>query len=463
MNSTPSEILTTPTKDSLSLTVLMTPTLDVNASNLILNKYLVGDLNTLTQGTATLIPNLTSSSTEFSTRIDTSSSWTVNELAILGGLLWFFIIIILIGNLACMYAVIKNMKAFLKHPFFQSNMFCVYLSFADVFQVVLVGIPAALSFTTKDSSYGDSFYNRAVVNPLLDFVTWLQLLLVVAICVDRAGHIFKPLRYSYSVTAAKTLVVVVLCTAFPFLTLTLPHIIAAHSTISYWKVLDKTVSSDMAYKCDWARVFSEQGHELSSNWRIFMSCELQTNNKLWNGFSVYKRWMNIANPVLMLLAVTSLIATSGIIIFKLNESAKMQSSNAKRQDEVAKSIRLTCLVSFFQAVLILVSTLPLRWYQIDDRVSGAIYTSHYKVIARALVFLGPTFNPWLYPIRMASIRSFLITKKRHFADTVSLNLTRLKSSVSLTQLDRQTNFVNTKLLSPETFRYPGNRKQSTPV
>ena len=106
-------------------------------------------------------------------------------------------------------------------------------------------------------------------------MTWLQLLLVVAICVDRAGHIFKPLRYSYSVTAFKTVVVIVLCTAFPFLTLTLPHIIAAHSTINYWKVLDETVSSDMAYKCDWARVFNEHGHELSSNWRIFM-CKLDS-------------------------------------------------------------------------------------------------------------------------------------------------------------------------------------------
>ena len=109
-------------------------------------------------------------------------------------------------------------------------------------------------------------------------MTWLQLLLVVAICVDRAGHIFKPLRYSYSVTAFKTVVVIVLCTAFPFLTLTLPHIIAAHSTINYWKVLDETVSSDMAYKCDWARVFNEQGHELSSNWRIFM-CKLRSGQQ----------------------------------------------------------------------------------------------------------------------------------------------------------------------------------------
>ena len=58
-------------------------------------------------------------------------------------------------------------QAFLKHPFFQSNMFCVYLSFVDVFQVVLVGIPAALSFTTKDPSYGDSFYNRCVLRSLV--------------------------------------------------------------------------------------------------------------------------------------------------------------------------------------------------------------------------------------------------------------------------------------------------------
>lgn len=42
---------------------------------------------------------------------------------------------------------------------------------------------------------------------------------------------------------------------------------------------------------------------------------------------------------------------------------------------VARSIRLTCIVSFFQAVLILISTLPLRWYQIDDRITGRIYSS----------------------------------------------------------------------------------------
>jgi hypothetical protein len=36
--------------------------------------------------------------------------WTVHELKILGVVLWLVIIITLIGNLACFYAVIRNMK-----------------------------------------------------------------------------------------------------------------------------------------------------------------------------------------------------------------------------------------------------------------------------------------------------------------------------------------------------------------
>jgi len=191
---------------------------------------------------------------------------------------------------------------------------------------------------------------------------------------------------------------------------------------------------------------------LLSERKIFMSCILQTNDEQWKGTSGYKTWMNVANPLLMILAVTALALTSGIIIYKLNKSAKLQKNCQKRQDEVAKSIRLTCTVSFFQAILILVSTLPLRWYQIDDRLRGTsedykVYSSHYKVIARALVFLGPIFNPWLYPIRMASIRSFLITKKKTLASSVNTNLTRLKSTLNISQSNLQSNAVNTKLLS----------------
>lgn len=51
-------------------------------------------------------------------------------------------------------------------------------------------------------------------------------------------------------------------------------------------------------------------------------------------------WMNVANPLVMFLAVTALVATSVIIIYKLTRSARLQRDNAKRQDE---SVNLPCI------------------------------------------------------------------------------------------------------------------------
>ncbi|KAL5260660.1 hypothetical protein ACHWQZ_G010724 [Mnemiopsis leidyi] len=365
-----------------------------------------------------------------------SDSWTVEELHILGAVLWVVIFITLVGNIACFYAVIRNTKILLQHPFFQSNIFCVYLSFVDIFQVVLVGIPAALSYTAEVPDLWNSFYNKAAADPILDFVVWLQLLLVVAICVDRAGHICRPLSYTYTIKAYKTVIALIVCTAIPFLTLTLPHIVASRSCMSYFA--SQEADPEIAFVCDVARtgsVNAQGNHRLVS---IFLSCVLQSNDTLWPGSKSFMMWENVASPMLMFLAVAALAGTSGIIVYKLGESYQLHKNNVEKQDVVARSIRMTCTVSFIQAVVILVSTLPLRWYQIDDRLHATcktrgcyrIYSSHYKVIARVLVFLGPMLNPWLYPIRMASIRSFLVTKKKSIASSVNTSLLRLKSSLT---------------------------------
>jgi len=365
-----------------------------------------------------------------------SGGWTVHELTLLGGVLWLVMLITLVGNLACFYAVIRNMKILLQHPFFQSNIFCVYLSFVDIFQVVLVGVPAAISYTTDSPGLRDSLYNKAAADPILDFVVWLQLLLVVAICVDRAGHIWRPLSYTYTIKAYKTVIALIVCTAIPFVTLTLPHIIASRSVMSFYKSLG--ADPDIAFVCDVAR--SGKNHSDGSDVivKIFMSCVLQSNDTSWPGSKSFMMWENVASPLLMFLAVAALGGTSGIIIWKLGESYKLHKNNPAKQNLVARSVRMTCTVSFIQAVVILVSTLPLRWYQIDDRLHATcntkgcyrVYSSHYKVIARVLVFLGPMLNPWMYPIRMASIRSFLVTKQKSLASSVNTSLLRLKSSLT---------------------------------
>ena len=55
-------------------------------------------------------PMTTAALVNSSRAMETSSSWTVNDLKILGVILWFVIVFTLVGNIACFYAVIKNLK-----------------------------------------------------------------------------------------------------------------------------------------------------------------------------------------------------------------------------------------------------------------------------------------------------------------------------------------------------------------
>ena len=50
-----------------------------------------------------------------------SGGWTVQELTLLGGVLWLVMLITLVGNLACFYAVIRNMKVIFSLFFFVSS------------------------------------------------------------------------------------------------------------------------------------------------------------------------------------------------------------------------------------------------------------------------------------------------------------------------------------------------------
>lgn len=93
------------------------------------------------------------------------SNWTANDLNTIGILLWLAIVVALVGNIACFYAVCKNIKKILEHPFFQSNILCILLSAADVMLVLLVGIPAALFFcTANDNGPRGSFLNKHLGN-----------------------------------------------------------------------------------------------------------------------------------------------------------------------------------------------------------------------------------------------------------------------------------------------------------
>merc|ERR1712003_269961 len=98
-----------------------------------------------------------------------------------------------------------------------------------------------------------------------------------------------------------------------------------------------------------------------------MGCTLALGEN-WKHSKVYQTWENVSNPLILILAVISLIGSCAVIICALCKSARMQQNNAAKQERVVRGIRKTCIISMIQATLILASTLPLRIWQIRKRV-----------------------------------------------------------------------------------------------
>ena len=92
---------------------------------------------------------------------------------------------------------------------------------------------------------------------------------MVAICVDRAGHICRPLSYTYTIKAYKTVIALIVCTAIPFLTLTLPHIVASRSCMGFFA--DQNADPEIAFVCDWAKTGSVDANGHHNLVRIFLS------------------------------------------------------------------------------------------------------------------------------------------------------------------------------------------------
>ena len=109
-------------------------------------------------GTLTFISSYTTSSELVTNKIDPASSWTVDELKILGVILWLVLIVTLIGNLACFYAVIKNLKVYSCHHFMSVSIRRTWLILRNyilwlVFSYLEVGINFVRGFILDVKHY----------------------------------------------------------------------------------------------------------------------------------------------------------------------------------------------------------------------------------------------------------------------------------------------------------------------
>ena len=92
-------------------------------------------------------------------------------------------------------------------------------------------------------------------------MVWTQLFLIVAICLDRAGHILWPITYDLKPYMMFT--AIAMCPAIPFLTLTLPYIIATEANMQL--SLDKGHTKDQVFRCLDAKHFENGRKEYEAD------------------------------------------------------------------------------------------------------------------------------------------------------------------------------------------------------
>ncbi|XP_063679813.1 uncharacterized protein LOC134815228 [Bolinopsis microptera] len=400
-------------------------------------------------------------------QVESLKTLTSSDLQVIGWVLWAVIVITLLGNVCSFYAVFdrRNFKKIMtyENPYLLSNVLCFSLSFVDFLQILMVGIPAAICFSSTNTILASSLYNLVAVDPLLDLIVWAQLLLVVSICLDRAGHICRPITYFFKPSIM--FLSLLICFAVPFLTLTLPYIIAARVTMQDSE--SRGITGKSVFLCSHAGMYDDNGAHVA-NIKIFMSCTLQLGPN-WKHSEFYKTWENISNPLILLLAVAAMVGTCAVIVNMLIRSASFQKNNSDRQKEVARGIRTTCIISMMQGVLILASSLPLRCHQIRMRVCPTCgsFDDYYLMTARMLVFLGPMFNSWLYSFRMGNVRTFLASKRQRLLNSGVWRKTQYH--ISLGRINKEKKVIehkginkgvhsttNTTLISGTTLLEEGN-------
>ena len=75
---------------------------------------------------------------------------TVEDLEVAGDILGVVVAISIIMNIYTMFVVSRNWKDFVKFPFSQSNIICMFLSLADLLLGLLLGLPTALHMRFAD-------------------------------------------------------------------------------------------------------------------------------------------------------------------------------------------------------------------------------------------------------------------------------------------------------------------------
>ena len=114
----------------------------------------------------------------------------------------------------------------------------------------------------------------------------------------------------------------------------------------------------------------------------------------------------------LFVTITVLVVYTIIITMVILRSLAMKRQyTEEKNNSVEKNIKISSGVTLVAVVLVLVSVLPTLVVDFIKKYRGSVPNQKLQLALYLMIFVGPIFNPWLYPIRMASMSSARSHKK----------------------------------------------------
>eukprot|EP00116_Pleurobrachia_bachei_P002079 sb/3462341/ len=312
--------------------------------------------------------------------IQTESPVTVNQLHTAGYLLGAVTIVSLVLNVYTCFVVLMNWRSFIKYPFCQSNMLCMFLSLADILLALLVGFPTAIRYldpVTENESF--IFYGRFAVS------------------LDRTVHILRPLRYKFIVSHRVTVSLVCFLLALPVLSRVIPNIVY----LCLSKDPDKNDTDQLL--ClrfmdpdDKNTTHGERMLMATYNIPIMCYIHVDTNAAIYGVLDTVMQievaffWMMIGSTFILIVVSNIIIIT--VVLERMSKTGTLGKNTTA--DEQKSNLPYTVML-----LLELMDQENLVKKHIDTNPIVRMYCT-------LTMFISLLVNPWLYPLRMETIRKF---------------------------------------------------------
>ncbi|XP_063677646.1 uncharacterized protein LOC134813716 isoform X2 [Bolinopsis microptera] len=383
---------------------------------------------------------------------------TVDDLVVAGDLLGVVVMISIIMNIYTIFVVSKNWKNFVQFPFSQSNIICMFLSFADLLLGLLLGLPTAIHMRFADYFSEQHpkvmvHYSRVAGYFLLDYMFLFRSIIIAIICIDRCVHILRPLGYKIWVSNRLTIGIIAGMTIFPLLARVAPQIIFLN--VGGQMISHISCSSFRNPDPDEGAVISTFD---SINFTLPLSCSIN----IWldgvkTGLGADKTkasWpgrVAVAEVVLYTCSVvfTFLSIVIGNIIILVVIIRRFRARQAltchTNQDpnvmksKVKQSIQKNLMATSIMALVFLISNGPFVvigvvdymvnfLVKLDIGIAWRTGDDKMRLYLTMCMFLSLLVNPWLYPLRMETIRKFFPCLKRPLSTTLRDTRTQIFST-----------------------------------